>query len=164
MNTEEEKKIDFPKLNFPSGSKFRVSRDAGGVLIWDALRRAWLRLTPEEWVRRHLVRHLIEVCGAPAATIRQEYPVLLGGMHQRADVVVLGSAAAGSAAPTPILLAECKAPEVELTADVFAQAVRYNTVVGARFIVITNGLRHFVHELTSEGSYLALPNFPNFPA
>lgn len=166
---------NLPKLNFPP-AKFRVSRDARGMLIWDALRKMWLRLTPEEWVRQHLIEYLIDVCGAPAAAIRQEYPVSLGGMAQRADVVVFGMGAemgtdagtgAGARAATatmrPILLAECKAADVEVDEAVFAQAVRYNAVVGARYVVITNGLRHFVHELLPDGSYAPLQDFPNFP-
>lgn len=141
------------------------------MLIWDELRKMWLRLTPEEWVRQHLVRYLIDVCGAPAASVCAEYPVALGGMAQRADIVVFGASAdAGMKAEAsggtntgtlhPILLAECKAADVDVDEAVFAQAMRYNTVVGARYVVITNGLRHFVHELLPDGSYMPLSDFP----
>jgi predicted type IV restriction endonuclease len=147
-----------PRLNFPAYD-FKVSRDGGDIRIWDALRRAWLPLTPEEWVRQHLVRYLIEECGAPPALVVQELVIPLGGAPQRADVVVHGRDG------RPVLLAECKAPGVAIdkeavAREVFSQAVRYNSVVGARYIVITNGLLHFVRELLPDGSYRALSGFP----
>lgn len=142
-----------PRLNFPAFD-FRVARDREGLLIRDDLRHTWLRLTPEEWVRQHLLRYLIGECGAPPAMVRQECPIILGGMRQRADVVVYGPD--GRA----LLLSECKAPAVTVGADVFAQAVRYNSVVGARYVAVTNGLRHFVRELMPDGSYKALGGFP----
>jgi predicted type IV restriction endonuclease len=144
-----------PRLNFPAYD-FRFSRDGGGVSIWDALRRAWLRLTPEEWVRQHLVRYLVEECGAPPPLVVQEFVVPLGGAPQRADVVVHGPDG------RPVLLAECKAPAVDVDMAVLAQAVRYNSVVGARYIVATNGLRHLVRELMPDGSYQPLDEFPKF--
>ena len=143
----------YPQLNFPS-YRFRVS-DLGDVLrIWDELRRCWLVLTPEEWVRRHLIRFLVEQGGAAAPRISQEYPVCIQGMPQRADVVVFGRDG------IPLLLAECKAPEVVVNDAVYAQAVRYNAVVGARYLVLTNGLRHYVYEQTETG-YRPLQTFPD---
>lgn len=143
-----------PRLNFPQ-YKFRVSRSAAGMRIWDALRGCWLVLTPEEWVRQHLVRFLCEDCGAPRTLLKQECPVAIQGMNQRADIVVYGSDA------LPLLLAECKSPEVEITRAVFDQAVRYNTVLGARYLAVTNGVRHFIHERTADGKYAALARFPD---
>lgn len=142
-----------PQLNFP-GYRFRVRREGGALRIWDALRGCWLVLTPEEWVRQHLLRYLVEGCGAPPAMVRQECPVCVQGMPQRADVVVYGADA------RPLLLAECKAPEVAVTRQVFDQAVRYNAVLGARYIVVTNGLRHAIHEYLPDASYAPLREFP----
>ena len=95
--------------------------------IWDAVRRRWLVLTPEEWVRQHLIRLLVERGGVPPGNVSQEYPVALSGAAQRADVVVTGRDG------PPCLLAECKAPDVPLGREVFAQAVRYNSVVAAPY-------------------------------
>ncbi len=142
-----------PRLNFPTYD-FRVSRDGDGVRIWDAVRRAWLVLTPEEWVRQHLIRYLIEECGAPPTSVIQEFVVVISGIPQRADIVVHGKDG------KPLLLAECKASEVTIDRDVFSQSIRYNSIVGARYIVVTNGLRHFVRELMPDGSYRASENFP----
>lgn len=146
-----------PKLNFPP-INLRAKRDNERTLVYDEVRSMYVVLTPEEWVRRHLVAFLVSHCGASLRSIVEEYPVNLNTMAQRADVVVMNSEA------KPILLAECKATEVNLgnektLHDVFAQATRYNAVVQARFIIITNGLRHFCYEHTAEG-YKPLGSFP----
>ena len=95
------------------------------------LRGQWLVLTPEEWVRQHMIRYLIEKRGVEAHYIVQEYPVSLGGMAQRADIVVLDKEG------RPALLVECKAPEVPVSRlknrGVFDQAVRYNSGGGGLF-------------------------------
>ena len=79
----------FPVLNFPEYC-FRLRSGSGGYEVWDALRGIWLVLTPEEWVRQHLIRFLSERMGAVPQYVSQEYPVSLGGMSQRADIVVCG--------------------------------------------------------------------------
>jgi type I site-specific restriction endonuclease len=142
-----------PKLNFPP-YRFRVTDGSGAVRIWDTVRRAWLPLTPEEWVRQHTVRYLVEVCGAVPAMIVEECPVAIGSLRQRADIVVFDSAR------RPVVLVECKAPEVDVDEAVFAQAVRYNSVLGARYVVVTNGLRHCVRRLGTDGRYESMAEFP----
>ena len=125
--------------------------------IWDAVRRRWLVLTPEEWVRQHLIRLLVERGGVPPGNVSQEYPVALSGAAQRADVVVTGRDG------RPCLLAECKAPEIRIDERTLAQAVRYNSVLGARFVILTNGLRHYCCEYR-DGKYVQLSGFPDFSA
>lgn len=115
--------------------------------------RGWLVLTPEEWVRRHVVAHLVERMGVPITSIVEEYPVLLNGQNQRADIVVVGPDA------KPWLLVECKAPEVAIDRDVVAQAVRYNSVVGASQILLTNGVV-VVAYTTSDGLQYSPCAFP----
>jgi hypothetical protein len=146
-----------PKLNFPK-INLRAKSDKNRTLVFDQVRRAYVVLTPEEWVRRHLVEYLINHCGAMVQSIVEEYPVDINDMAQRADVVVLDANA------QPLLLAECKAPEIALdnatvAQEVFLQATRYNAIVRARYIVITNGLRHFCYEHTETG-YVAQVSFP----
>lgn len=143
-----------PVLNFPP-FRFRVSEYGGGWRVWDGLRGVWLVLTPEEWVRRHLINYLTEHCGVQKTLLRQECPVRVEGTSQRADVVVYGRDA------RPLLVAECKAPEIEIDAAVFAQVVRYNSVLDARYIVVTNGLKHFIHERCEDGRYKPLTEFPD---
>ena len=146
-----------PKLNFPP-INLRAKRDNDRTLVFDNVRSMYVVLTPEEWVRRHLVELLIAGCGAPLRSIVEEYPVNINSTPQRADVVVMDSSA------TPLLLAECKAPDInfedkKVVSEVFAQASRYNAVVGARYIVLTNGLKHFCFE-QSQSKYTPLASFP----
>ena len=145
-----------PKLNFPA-IRLRARDRAGQTEVWDDLRGIWLVLTPEEWVRRHLIAALVSHCGARPMRIVQEYAVPLNGQPQRADVVVVDDDAA------PLLLAECKAPGVPVGERTLAQAVRYNSVLGARWIVLTNGLRHYCWECC-DGHYAPCSGFPNLAA
>lgn len=142
----------FPKLNFPA-IRLRARRRDGQVEVWDDLRGLYLVLTPEEWVRRHLVACLVSHCGAQPKRIVEEYAVQLNGQSQRADVVVVDDRA------EPLLVAECKAPEIPIDERVFSQAVRYNSVLGARYVVLTNGLVHYCYECC-DGRYVQLSGFP----
>ena len=142
----------YPKLDFPA-PHLRVKRDADGSLrVWDSLRGRYLLLTPEEWVRRHLIAWLIGR-GVPERSICQEYPVDMSGAAQRADVVVMDGRG------EPLLLAECKAAEVSIDASVLSQAVRYNSVLGARFVMLTNGIAHYVYEYVG-ARYVPLRSLP----
>lgn len=144
------------KLNFPPYS-FRMATpdNTNELSIWDSLRGCYLILTPEEWVRQNLIKFMIEQMDAPPALISQEHPVNIQGMQQRADVVVYGCDA------KPLLLAECKAPSVKVDEKVFAQAVRYNSTIGARYLLITNGLKHYVYKKGEGVEYNALSTFPS---
>jgi hypothetical protein len=140
-----------PSLNFPA-IRLRADRRGNQTLVWDELRGIWLVLTPEEWVRRHLIAHLLAQGVLPQSVV-QEYPVLLNGQSQRADVVVIDHRG------EPLLLAECKAPDVAIDHKTLDQSVRYNSVLKARYLILTNGLKHFCYEYKDE-NYVALPDFP----
>lgn len=144
----------YPQLNFPVYS-FRLRSSDGVDSIWDDIRKAWLVLTPEEWVRRHVVRWLVETRGVTPQLIAQEYPVDVYGQRQRADVVVFGKDM------QPLLLIECKEPGIDISPEVYAQAVRYNAVVGACYIMITNGLKHYVYGQNDTGGYASLKTLPD---
>lgn len=120
--------------------------------MWDSLRHMWLTLTPEEWVRQHLIGWLVTAKGIPALRISQEYPVNINGQHQRADIVVIDDYA------HPYILAECKAPSVAIDNDVLMQAMRYNAIVEARYILLTNGLSLYCFEYAN-GNYRAVKEF-----
>lgn len=142
-----------PKLNFPP-IKLRAQESRGRTMVFDRVRSIYVVLTPEEWVRRHVVEYLVGGCGAQLRSVVEEYPVNVNSTAQRADVVVLDAAA------RPLALVECKAPDVRITPDVFAQATRYNAVLGARYVILTNGLTHFCFERTEEG-YRQMNSFPD---
>ena len=150
-------KIEETKLHFPT-INLRAEKRQNRTYIFDEVRGIYVLLTPEEWVRRHLVAYLIQHCGASLRSIVEEYPVELNGMPQRADVVVFDTMA------NPIVLAECKSADIDLSkreilSEVFLQTTRYNAIVQARYIILTNGLRHYCYESTTEG-YIALHSFP----
>ena len=142
-----------PKLNFPP-INLRAMRDKGRIMVFDNIRRMYVVLTPEEWVRRHLVDYLITHCHAPQLSIVEEYPVNINSTAQRADVVVMDNNA------HPLALVECKAPDVKIDSAVFEQATRYNAVVKARYIILTNGMEHYCYEFSDKG-YLPLNSFPH---
>lgn len=113
---------ELPNLNFPP-IRLQARRRGGTVEVWDPIRGVYLVLTPEEWVRQHLIAYLVSHCGAQPLRIVEEYAVPLNGQPQRADVVVVDDDG------RPLLLAECKAPEVAINKQTLAQAVRYNSVL-----------------------------------
>lgn len=146
--------MPYPKLNLPA-VRLRAMRRDGSEYVWDPLRRCWLLLTPEEWVRRHVVGYLTDGMGIEAVNIIQEHPVMVEGMPQRADIVVNG------AGQEPVLLVECKAPDVKIDSFVLDQAVRYNNVVGARYVMLTNGLSHYCYATYDGTKYYPLDSLPD---
>lgn len=142
-----------PELAFPP-IRMRARHRGDGVEVWNECRGIWVVLTPEEWVRRHLVAYLVSRCGAPLRRCVEEYPVAVNGQPQRADVVVVGDRG------EPVAVAECKAPDVAIGRRVLEQAMRYNTVLGARYLLLTNGLKHYCYERTAEG-YRPCGGFPD---
>lgn len=147
---------DFQKLNFPA-IRLRARRVGDQVEVWDDLRGIYLVLTPEEWVRQHLIAYLTTHCGVLAKRIVQEYAVAVNAQAQRADVVVVDDNA------RPLLVAECKAPEIPISEKTLAQVVRYNSVLGARYLILTNGRTHYCCEFR-DGQYVQLKGFPDFSA
>ena len=120
------------------------------------MRGRWLVLTPEEWVRRHVVGYMLSECGFLAQQIVEEYPVNINGMPQRADIVAMNSEA------KPMVVVECKEPNVRIDQAVLDQVVRYNSVLRCRYIVITNGIDTFSFAMSEEGSYTPMNHFPHF--
>lgn len=144
----------YPKLNFPP-IKIRAKRHADNktISVWSSLRGCYLVLTPEEWVRRHLVEYLQREQRVSLQDMVEEYPVPLNGQPQRADLVVLRCG-------VPYMLVECKAPDVKLSQETLKQALRYNSVLRARYVVLTNGLTHICMSLNDKGEYMPLECFP----
>lgn len=126
------------KLNLPLYNLNIRSTTDGKDEVLDPIRRKWLVLTPEERVRQLFIRHLTEGMGYPAGLIVEEYAfTFANGKPQRADIVVFNKQG------NPYLLVECKAPSIKITEATFRQISRYNAVIKAKHIVITNGLDHY---------------------
>lgn len=145
----------YDKLNYPP-IHLRARRGANGrTEIFDTVRGRWLVLTPEEWVRRHVVDYMLSECGFTPQQIVEEYPVNINGMAQRADIVAINSC------QRPLMVVECKEPNVKINDDVLRQVVRYNSVLGCRYIVLTNGMETFSWQHDGE-TYTPISHFPHF--
>jgi hypothetical protein len=105
--------------------------------IFDSVRRKYVALTPEEWVRQHLINYLVTEKKCPISLISVETPLKYVQMNKRSDVIVYGRNG------QPLLLAECKAPEVNITQKVFEQITIYNLTIHAPYLMVTNGLQHY---------------------
>lgn len=106
-------------------------------MVFDPIRRKWVALLPEEWVRQHFIHHLIHDQGCPASLIAVETALVLNELRKRADVLVHDRNG------RPVALVECKAPDVKITQATFEQAARYNAVFKVAYLIITNGLQHY---------------------
>jgi len=119
-------------IHYPE-PEFRTKTSLGKRFIFDGLRRKWLLLTPEEWVRQNFIQYLIRVQGYPAAQIAQEKSIRVGEMSKRFDILVYDRQ------HEPWLMVECKAPEIKLEESVLHQLLRYHSAIPAGMLVITNG-------------------------
>ncbi len=122
----------------------RLKKQGGQTFIFDFIRKKWLVLTPEEWVRQHVLNYLVSVKKMPASSISIEKELLLNDLKKRYDIVVY------SQTLSPQLIVECKAPYIALDKTVVEQALRYNLVVKASLLMITNGVSHLVFDLNNE--------------
>jgi hypothetical protein len=121
------------------------------------LRRKFVVLTPEEWVRQHLICYLTISKGYPSSTIGVEKQLLLNKQPKRFDLVVFSRKA------TPLILIECKAPGVEITEKTFDQAARYNMILKAEYFLLTNGLEHYPCRIDYESKqYIFLEDIPDY--
>lgn len=123
-------------LNLPTYS-FKIKSDLQRKLIFDSIRKKYVVLTPEEWVRQNFIRFLVEEKGYPASLIAIEKKVDVNLLPQRSDIVLYNNKA------NPVMIVECKAAKIKITQDVFNQIARYNIKLKVPFLVVTNGLRHF---------------------
>ncbi|WP_428225265.1 type I restriction enzyme HsdR N-terminal domain-containing protein [Flavobacterium sp.] len=144
------------KLNFPNYN-FRFKNSENKVSIFDEIRKKFVVLTPEEWVRQHVVRFLLDEKKYPKSYVNVEKIVRINGMNKRYDIVVFQPD--GSI----FLLIECKAPEVPISQQTFDQIARYNLILKAQYLMVTNGLNHFFCTMDFEmETYHFLRDLPEF--
>jgi hypothetical protein len=135
------------RVQFPE-PQFSIKKEGEKRYIFDAIRKTWLLLTPEEWVRQNFVSYLINELKYPAAFIALEKGLVLNELKKRFDILVYDKT------HQPWMMVECKAPEIKLSEDVLQQVLRYNITVPVKYLVITNGDATIGWE--KEGSVLKL--------
>ena len=144
------------KLNFQLYN-FRFKNNENKVSIFDEIRKKFIILTPEEWVRQHVVQFLLEEKKYPKPLINVEKVLKVNGLRKRYDVVVFNSD--GSI----FILIECKAPQIKITQTTFDQIARYNMILKATYLMVTNGLNHYFCQMDFENErYNFLKELPDF--
>ena len=139
-------------INYPEPD-FRIKNEAGKEFIFDALRKKWLLLTQEEWVRQNFVQYLIHVLNYPASLIALEKEITLGELKKRFDILVYNKD------HQPWMIVECKGADIKLSDETLQQALRYNISVPAEFLIITNGHYSFGWQ-KKEGQLNSLDELP----
>lgn len=123
------------KLSLPTFD-FNIKESDGKTVIFDIIRKKYLILTPEEWVRQHFVHYLINHLGYVKTLISVEHGLKYNKLQKRTDIIVHDRKG------DPLVLVECKAPEYNLNQKVLEQAMMYNRVLNAEYIIVTNGVEH----------------------
>lgn len=124
------------KLNLPP-FEYKLKNSENKMFIFDVIRKKYIQLTPEEWVRQHWLHYLINKKHYPKSLIGVEKQVLVNKLKKRADIIIYNKFG------KPNLVVECKAYNVKITQMVFDQIARYNLSLQAKFLVLSNGLNHF---------------------
>jgi hypothetical protein len=144
------------KLNFQQYD-FRFKNSENKVSIFDQIRKKFIILTPEEWVRQHVIRFLLEEKKYPKSLINVEKVLKVNGLNKRYDAVVFNSDGNIN------VLIECKAPEVKISQATFDQIARYNMTMNAQYLMVTNGLNHYFCQMDFENKkYIFLSQLPDY--
>lgn len=145
-----------PPLNLPE-AELRFRKDHDLLKVFDPLRGKYVALTPEEYVRQHFTAWMTGPLGYPASLVGNEVPITLNNTRRRCDTVVYRSDG------SHLMIVEYKAPTVAITQEVFDQIARYNMVLRSRFLVVSNGIRHYCCEMEYDhNTYRFLPEIPRW--
>jgi type I site-specific restriction-modification system R (restriction) subunit len=151
-----EQKTEMQRLNLPY-YEFRFNSKGEKTYIFDVVRKRFVLLTPEEWVRQNFMQYLISEKNYPQSLMAVEKQISLNGKLFRFDLVVYRKNG------QPLLVAEFKAPDVKISQETFNQVVRYNMSLKVKHVLVSNGLQHFVCEIDYEkNSYKYLQEVPAF--
>ena len=144
------------KLNFPSYS-FRFKNNQNKIAVFDELRKKFVILTPEEWVRQHCVRFLESEKNYPLSLINVEKQLKIASLIKRYDIVVFEPEGDIQ------IIVECKAPSVKITQETFDQIARYNLSIQAKYLMVTNGIQHYFCQMDYENeNYIFLKELPEY--
>lgn len=147
--------MSLPKLNFPN-LEFRFQKNEKGKLqVFDVIRKKFVDATPEEWVRQHIIHFLINHKQVPTSMISIEKQLILNNTKRRTDIVIYNPQL------QPILIIECKAPEIAIDQQTVNQALRYNLELKVPAIFLSNGLNHIFIKLENEGAKV-LKGIPDY--
>ncbi len=146
------------KLNLPEYS-FRIQKSEKGIQIFDEIRKKFVALTPEEWVRQNFIQYVVAEKKYPASLIAVETGLKYNRLQKRSDIAIYDRKG------NLWMLIECKAPEIKISQETFDQVATYNMSgkVKTRFLGVTNGLTHYCCEMKySQNNYAFLKDFPDF--
>ena len=143
-------------LNFPS-YPLKIKSSENKHFIFDIIRKKYVALQPEEWVRQHLIHYLIQDKGYPISLINVEKKLQLNQIIKRYDLVIFNPDG------TILMIAECKAPSVGITQETFNQIARYNYILNASILLITNGIQHVCYKTDAKAEkYSFLEDIPSY--
>ena len=144
------------QLNLPV-YQFNIKKKDDGFIILDSLRKRWVTLTPEEWVRQNFVRYLIQEKKFPASLMNNEISITQNGIKRRCDTLVADMQ--GNA----LVIVEYKAPTIAISQKTFDQIVRYNMALHAYYLIVSNGLNHYCCKIDYDNnSYSFLKEIPSY--
>lgn len=144
------------RLNLPQ-YEFRYRDSKGQNEIFDAIRRKFVVLTPEEWVRQNFIQYLISQKNVPQMMMGIEKALSLNNLTKRADIIIFGNLG------QPAMIVECKAPEVKIDQKVFEQISRYNLALKVKYLIVTNGLEHYCAKIDfGSSSFTFLEEIPDY--
>ena len=144
------------KLNLPAFSA-KLKNKENKTLIFDKIRKKYVVLTPEEWVRQHFVMYLLEDKKYPVSLVALEKQLTINNLKKRSDILIFNKEG------KPEIIVECKAPNVAISQDVFDQIARYNLKISANYLAVTNGLQHFYCKMDFDNeSYIFLRELPSY--
>lgn len=147
----EQRTLNLPPFNY------KIKEIEGKTYIFDIIRRKYLVLTPEEWVRQHLIHLLINQYNYPKSLFRVEGGLKYNQLQKRTDIIIYDNSG------NPFLLVECKSADVTINQSVVEQASRYNQTIRAKYVAVTNGLKTFCFEINFEnGAIHQLKDLPVF--
>lgn len=144
------------RLNLPTYN-FKLKSSENKTLIFDKLRKKYVVLTPEEWVRQHYVCFLIEEKKYPISLIALEKQLIINNRKKRTDILVFNNEGNHE------IIVECKAPSIKITQDTFDQIAGYNLKLKANYLIVTNGLEHFYCKMDfKKETYIFLKDIPKY--
>jgi predicted type IV restriction endonuclease len=142
-------------LNLPP-IQLKIRKKGDKDYVYDPLRKQYVRLTPEEYVRQHFVSFLIEHKNYPPGLLANEVTIELGNVTRRCDTVLYDNLL------QPQMIIEYKSPTVVINQDTFDQIARYNTNLQVHWLIITNGLQHYCCRIATEGAFSFLKDIPKY--